>query len=102
MNRGRRKKLRIAMLGSRGIPHTYSGYEAFIGEIAPRLVSRGHEVTVYCRRGLFRERPRSYYGVRLIYVSNIETKVLGTFSHTLLCIFDLLFRRVDVALVVNV
>jgi glycosyltransferase involved in cell wall biosynthesis len=96
------KKLRIAMVGSRGIPHTYSGYEAFIGEVGPRLVERGHEVLVYCRRGLFRERPESYRGVRLIYVPNIETKVWGTFSHTLLCMFDLIFRRVDIALVVNV
>jgi glycosyltransferase involved in cell wall biosynthesis len=96
------RKLRIAMVGSRGIPHTYSGYEAFLGEVGPRLVARGHEVTVYCRRGLFRERAHSYRGVRLIYVPNIESKVLGTFSHTLLSMFDLLFRKVDVALVVNV
>lgn len=100
--RGDGRKLRIAMLGSRGIPHTYSGYEAFIGEVAPRLVARGHEVIVYCRRGLFRERPHSYRGVRLIYMPNIETKELGTFSHTLVSMFDLLFRRVDVTLVVNV
>src|SRR4029077_18806087 len=97
-----RQKLRIAMLGSRGIPHTYSGYEAFAGEVGPRLVERGHEVTVYCRRGLFPERPKTYKGVRLIYVPNIETKVWGTFSHTLLCMFDVLFRGVDVPLVVNV
>ena len=96
------RKLRIAMLGSRGIPHTYSGYEAFIGEVAPRLVDRGHEVIVYCRRGLFQERPRYYKGVRLIYLPNIETKELGTFSHTLVCMFDMLFRRVDVGLVVNI
>jgi|HubBroStandDraft_1064217.scaffolds.fasta_scaffold49394_2 glycosyltransferase involved in cell wall biosynthesis len=96
------RKLSIAIVGSRGIPHSYSGYEAFLGEVGPRLVARGHAVTVYCRRGLFRERPESYRGVRLIYLPNIETKVLGTFSHTLLSMFDLLFRRVDVALVVNV
>ena len=97
-----RRSLRIAILGSRGIPHTYSGYEAFAGEVGPRLVERGHEVTVYCRRGLFPERPKTYKGVRLIYVPNIETKVWGTFSHTLLCMFDVLFRGVDVPLVVNV
>jgi glycosyltransferase involved in cell wall biosynthesis len=96
------RKLRIAMVGSRGIPHTYSGYEAFLGEVGPRLVERGHEVMVYCRRRLFLERPKEYKGVRLIYLPNIETKVLGTFSHTLLCMVDMLFRRVDVTLVVNV
>jgi|SRR5271170_7396159 len=61
-----RRPLKIAILGSRGIPHSYSGYEAFIGEVGPRLVERGHEVTVYCRKSLFQERPKTYKGVRLV------------------------------------
>ena len=97
-----RQKLRIAMLGSRGIPHTYSGYEAFIGEVGPRLVERGHEVTVYCRRRLFRERPKTYKGVRLIYLPSIETKTVGTLTHTLVSMWDVMFRRMDVIFVVNV
>jgi glycosyltransferase involved in cell wall biosynthesis len=94
--------MRIAIFGSRGIPHTYGGAEAFLGELAPRLAERGHEVLVYCRRSLFKERPSSYKGVRLIYLPSIETKVLGTPTHTLLCVMDMLFRRVDAALVVNI
>jgi glycosyltransferase involved in cell wall biosynthesis len=94
--------MRIAIFGSRGIPHTYGGAEAFLGELAPRLAERGHEVLVYCRRSLFKERPRTHRGVRLIYLPSIETKVLGTPTHTLLCTLDMLFRRVDVALVVNI
>ena len=90
------------MLGSRGIPHTYSGYEAFIGEVAPRLVERGHEVIVYCRRSLFREQPKTYKGVQLIYLPGIETKTLGTLTHTLVSMGDVLFRSVDVIFVVNV
>jgi glycosyltransferase involved in cell wall biosynthesis len=70
--------------------------------LAPRLVERGHEVIVYCRRSLFRERPKFYKGVRLIYLPSIETKVLGTPTHTFLCMLDVIFRRVDVVLVVNV
>ena len=96
-----RRPLRIAMLGSRGIPHTYSGYELFIGEVAPRLVSRGHEVIVYCRKSLFQERPQTYKGVQLVYHPNIETKVLGTPTHTMVSMCDVLFRRVDVVFVVN-
>lgn len=95
-------KLRVAILGSRGFPQTYSGYEVFVRELAPRLVGRGHDVLVYCRRGLFKQRPKYHKGVRLVYVPNIETKELGTFSHTLLSMFDVLFRRVDVVLVVNI
>lgn len=95
------RKLRIAVLGSRGIPHTYSGYETFIGEVGPRLVERGHEVIVYCRRSLFRERPKTYKGVRLIYLPGIETKTMGTLTHTLVSIGDVLFRGVDVIFMVN-
>ncbi|MBV9888416.1 MAG: DUF1972 domain-containing protein [Acidobacteria bacterium] len=98
----RNRKLRIAMLGSRGIPHTYSGYEAFIGEVAPLLVERGHEVLVYCRSSLFQDRPTTYKGVRLIYLPSLETKTLGTFTHTLASMCDVMFRGVDVIFVVNV
>ena len=95
------RPLRIAMLGSRGFPHTYSGYEVFINEIAPRLAARGHDVLVYCRSSLFRQRPKTYKGVRLIYLPSIETKTMGTFTHTLVSMLDVLFRRMDVIFVVN-
>jgi glycosyltransferase involved in cell wall biosynthesis len=97
-----KRKLRIALFGARGLPHTYGGAEAFFLELAPRLVQRGHEVIVYNRRSLFREKPASYKGVRLIYLPSIETKSLGTPTHTLACVFDVLFRKVDVMMSVNV
>jgi glycosyltransferase involved in cell wall biosynthesis len=97
-----RRTLRIAMLGSRGIPHTYSGYETFLGEVGPRLAARGHEVIVYCRSSLFRERPKTYKGVRLIYLPSIETKTMGTLTHTMVSMWDVMFRRVDVIFLVNV
>jgi glycosyltransferase involved in cell wall biosynthesis len=96
------RKLRLAILGGRGIPSTYSGTEAFFIEIAPRLVERGHDVIVYCRRSLFPERPSHYNGVRLIYLPSIDTKNLGTITHTLACMTDVLFRGVDAILVTNV
>jgi len=96
-----RRPLKIAMLGSRGIPHTYSGYETFLGEVGPRLVGRGHEVIVYCRRSLFQDRPKTYKGVRLIYLPSIETKTMGTLTHTFVSMADVQFRGVDVIFVVN-
>ena len=96
------RKLRLALFGARGIPSTYSGTETFFIELAPRLVERGHEVIVYCRRSLFKQRPAFYEGVRLIYLPSIETKNLGTFTHTLACMIDVLFRNVDAMLVTNV
>lgn len=97
-----KRSLRIAICGLRGIPHSYSGTESLVAQLAPRLAARGHEVIVYCRRSLFRERPPSYQGVRLIYLPSIETKVLGTPTHTTLCAFDVRFRKVDVVLVMNI
>jgi glycosyltransferase involved in cell wall biosynthesis len=96
------RKLRLAIFGGRGIPSTYSGTETFFIELAPRLVERGHEVIVYCRKTLFAERPSEYKGVRLIYLPSIETKNLGTFTHTLACMVDVLRRNVDAMLVTNV
>lgn len=97
-----RRSLRIAFFGSRGIPHTYGGAEAFLEELAPRLADRGHDVIVYCRTSLFAEKRRTYRGVRLIYLPSIETKILGTPTHTLACMFDVLFRKTDVFLVINI
>ncbi len=96
------RKLRLAIFGGRGIPSTYSGTEAFFIEIAPRLAERGHQVIVYCRKSLYKERPPEYKGVRLIYLPSVETKNLGTFTHTLACMFDVLRRDVDAMLVTNV
>jgi glycosyltransferase involved in cell wall biosynthesis len=41
--------LRIAMLGTRGVPASYSGFETCVEELGSRLAARGHDVTVYCR-----------------------------------------------------
>src|SRR5215472_3665416 len=97
-----KRKLRLAFFGGRGIPSTYSGTETFFIELAPRLVQRGHDVIVYCRKSLFKERPSLHEGVRLIYLPNIESKNLGTFTHTLACMIDVLRRDVDAMLVTNV
>jgi glycosyltransferase involved in cell wall biosynthesis len=101
-NSNPRPAMRIAIFGSRGIPHTYGGAEAFVEELAPRLAERGHRVTVYCRRSLFSARPPRYRGVDLRYLRNIETKVLGTPTHTLACMLDVTHRPVDVFLVLNI
>jgi glycosyltransferase involved in cell wall biosynthesis len=93
--------LKIAILGLRGIPSTYSGYETIIGELAPRFVKQGHEVTVYCRRELFKERPALYQGIHLKYLPSIEHKALSTLSHTALAITQASLGRFDIILVVN-
>src|ERR1017187_231735 len=90
--------MRIALLGTRGIPANYGGFETFAEELSTRLAGRGHEVIVYCR-----ERPAhtQYRGVRLQYLPTIRHKSLDTLAHTLLSTLHLLVHRVDVALYCN-
>jgi glycosyltransferase involved in cell wall biosynthesis len=95
------RKLRIALLGSRGVPHTYGGAEAFYIELAPRLVQRGHEVIVYNRSSLYKDKPSHYKGARLIYTGSIESKSLGSITHAFTSILDVIFRKTDVILCVN-
>ena len=47
------KKLKIAIIGSRGYPHVYSGYETLVKELSERLVKKGYKVRVYCHSSLF-------------------------------------------------
>ena len=62
-------KLRILLLGTRGIPAQHGGFETFVEMLAPDLVRRGWDVTVYCQEeGRHSIWETSYRGVRLIHV----------------------------------
>ena len=76
--------LRIAMVGTRGIPAAYSGFETAVEHLAARFALRGHEVTVYCRSHLDRRRRASRRGARLVHLPTLRTKHLETPVHTLL------------------
>jgi glycosyltransferase involved in cell wall biosynthesis len=92
--------MRIAMLGTRGIPACYGGFETAVEEIGQRLVLQGHEVTVYCRGSV--DRPPSYRGVRLVHLPCVRGKAVETLSHTALSVAHLMTHpRHDVALVFN-
>jgi len=90
--------MRIALLGTRGIPAGYGGFETFAEELSTRLAARGHQVTVYCRE---RHPHPVYRGVRLCYLPTIRHKYFDTLAHTLLSTFHLLTHRSDVALYCN-
>ena len=90
--------MRIALLGTRGIPASYGGFETFAEEISPRLVARGHQVTVYCREPYAAP---EYRGVRLQYLPTIRHKYFDTLAHTAVSTAHLLAHRADVALYCN-
>jgi glycosyltransferase involved in cell wall biosynthesis len=87
--------LRIAMVGSRGIPAHYSGIEASLQEICPRLVERGHRVLVHCAAATAPGK-NSYAGVFLRKLPAIYTKHLETASRTLLSTLEELFGTNDI------
>lgn len=94
----RRASLKIALLGTRGIPANYGGFETFAEELATRLVERGHKVTVYCRE----PHPEPVYqGVDLQYLAAWRNKYAETLAHTLVATAHLLRHRHDVALYCN-
>ncbi len=103
MNDSSSKPLRIAILGHRGIPSSYGGFETFAEEIGKCLVRLGCDVTAYCRSNYFKEKPKNYHGVKLIYLPTIAHKQLDTFVHSFLSTFHLIFKNTaDAILMVNV
>lgn len=93
--------LSIAIIGTRGVPARYGGFETFADELSRRLVARGHRVTVYCRRALYGDVPAKWNGVERIELPAIGHKYLETVSHAFLSAADALRRDFDVALVCN-
>jgi glycosyltransferase involved in cell wall biosynthesis len=89
---------RIAILGTRGIPARYGGFETFAEELSTRLAARGHRVTVYCRE---RHPEPSYRGVSLVYLPTWRHKYFDTIVHTFFSTLHLIPHRVDVALYCN-
>ncbi|MFP7833507.1 DUF1972 domain-containing protein [Marisediminicola sp. LYQ134] len=89
------------MIGTRGVPAAYGGFETAIDEIGRRLVARGHRVTVYCRFAPG-EKKRTHAGMRLVHLPALRVKVAETLSHTALSIVHTLVgRKTDAAFVFN-
>lgn len=83
--------MKIAVLGIRGIPASYSGFETCAQETTKYWSEKGEDVLVYCRKHWYNERIDEVNGVRLKYISSIKTTSLDTLTHTLFSIFDLIF-----------
>jgi glycosyltransferase involved in cell wall biosynthesis len=93
--------MKIALIGTRGVPANYGGFETCAEELAVALVEKGHEVTAYCRPGNAEGDPSTYKGVRLAYRGFINSKSLGTLSHTANCMLHAVRQGFDVLMVFN-
>jgi glycosyltransferase involved in cell wall biosynthesis len=96
--------MRIALIGTRGVPARYGGFETCVEEVGRRLVKAGHDVVVYCRDvdGHDAEPLQtSHEGMQLVHLPALRKKSLETLSHTALSVAHVLRRPVDVAIVFN-
>jgi len=91
----------IAMVGTRGVPARYGGFETAVEEVGRRLVDRGHEVRVYCRPVDGAAPLDEHLGMQLINRPALRRRSLETLSHTGLSALHLLVRRTEVAFVFN-
>lgn len=93
--------MRIAILGTRGIPARYGGFETLAEELSARLAARGHDVTVYTRSRYAVPGLTSFRGARIRVLPTIPTKYLDTIVHGWLSAFDAAFAKYDAVLVCN-
>ncbi|MCB9129445.1 MAG: DUF1972 domain-containing protein [Anaerolineales bacterium] len=90
--------MKIAMLGTRGVPASYSGFETCVEELGSRLVERGHDVTVYCRSHHITYDQPTYRGMRLVKLPTVANKYLDTIVHSFISSLHALPRSYDISL----
>jgi len=78
--------MRLAILGTRGIPARYGGFETFAEELALRLVAKGIKVTVYCEADGSDQSPE-YQGIRLVHIPSTKCGPLTTIIFDLRCLW---------------
>ncbi|NOX64110.1 MAG: glycosyltransferase family 1 protein [Chloroflexi bacterium] len=93
-----RKPLNIALMGTRGVPASYSGFETCVEQLGSRLVKRGHRVTVYARSHHIMYDKPTYRGMRLVKLPTVANKYLDTITHSFLSSLHGLKERYDIAL----
>ena len=96
-------RMSIAMVGTRGVPARYGGFETAVEEIGRRLVDAGHRVVVYCRTvpGTMEQPPAEHLGMELVHLPAARRRSLETLSHTALSVRHLVTHRTDAAFVFN-
>ena len=99
--------MRIAILGTRGVPANYGGFETFAQELSILLADRGHDIFVYSRSKQFSDPYsmcsfyRSVGKVSTISLPTIFHKYLETIVHSCLSFIDCGLGDVDVIILCN-
>jgi glycosyltransferase involved in cell wall biosynthesis len=91
----RKRALRVAFIGGRGVVSKYSGIETYYEEVGKRLAEMGHEVTAYCRT-YFTPPGKQHDGIRVVRLPTVRSKHLETLVHTFLSSPHVLLKPCDV------
>ena len=91
----------FAILGSRGYPSTYGGYETLVRRLAPYIRDHGHVISVYGRGSIGRTASREIDGILTIEPRCVDRKSLSTVTSGLSSALDARGRGFDAALVLN-
>jgi glycosyltransferase involved in cell wall biosynthesis len=93
---------KIAIIGIRGIPVIYSGFETLAKKLATEAVNKGYRVTVYSRKSYYKKAIKSYKGVQIVYIPTIKSKNWETFIHSFFSTIHACFCRYDAILYLGV
>ncbi len=93
-----KRPLKIALMGTRGIPASYSGFETCVEQLGSRLVDRGHQVTVYARKNHITYEEPVYRGMKLVKLPTVSNKYLDTIVHSLISTIHGLRQNYDIVL----
>lgn len=80
--------LRVAILGTRGIPAAYGGFETFAEQLATRLAARGHRITVYAEADGVPTADGRHQGVRVRYRRRPAWGPASTLAYDCACLWD--------------
>ncbi len=96
------RRLRVAVVGDRGIPARYSGFSTLVEQLAPRLVNEyGLDVTVYCRSHYYDDRSPMYQGVHRVFLPAPGGKNFESIVHSNLAMLHAAFQGFDVVIVAD-
>jgi glycosyltransferase involved in cell wall biosynthesis len=96
--------MRIALIGTRGVPAHYGGFETCVEEVGSRLAARGHQVVVFCRPADASDEPvpaQDYRGMQLVHLPVVRRRSVETLCHTALSVIHGSLRGTDAAIVFN-
>lgn len=94
--------MKIAVLGSRGVPVNYGGFETFAERISTGLVKKGYDVTVFCCKTYSLRSEETYKGIKRIIIPTIDNPKLEKLIFTILSLIHVSFTNTDVVLMLGV